>query len=668
MNLGSPTTPGLKPLSECPRANPPDSSGGQILCRKKPNTVAQVGQPEIGGHKLNSKSQLNLRMQVTLTNPKMDDAIQLLRRVYGYDSFRPPQDQIVSSILKGRDCFVLMPTGAGKSICFQVPAMLRKGVGLIVSPLISLMKDQVDALKQNGVSAACYNSSLTTLEARKVMTSLEAGELDLLYVSPERLMLPDFQEKLATIDLALFAIDEAHCVSQWGHDFRPEYVQIGRLRSQFPHIPFVALTATADEITRRDILERLSLKDPEIFISGFDRPNIRYNVVEKSDAQRQTAEFIKAKGSEAGIVYCLSRKRVDQVSEYLRKVGIAADSYHAGYSSEERSRVQEAFQKDEIQVVVATVAFGMGIDKPNVRYVIHYDLPKNMEGYYQETGRAGRDGLPSEALLLFSAGDISSARRLISMGENPTQVSVELKKLASMADYAQSLTCRRRIILKYFGETREADCTNCDICLQRPDEFDATEDVRIALMAVYDLQQRFGVGHTIELLRGSQNAKIMQSNHDALSSFGKGKHYSADEWQSLFRQMIQIGLLRQDADNYNILKLTPATRGVLREGETVLLAKPRLKLAKKPAKKGGKEELAAGDEGLFRYLRTVRRKLADQEQVPAYIICGDETLRKMAAQRPKNRAELLDVQGIGERKADRFGAFFLEALAAYKDD
>ncbi len=593
----------------------------------------------------------------------MQAALDTLRKVFGYESFRAPQQNIIESVLAGRDCFVLMPTGAGKSLCYQIPALLRDGVAIVVSPLISLMKDQVDALKQNGVEAAFYNSSLTAGEARGVLNALEAGKLDLLYVAPERLMMPEFQEKLRKLKVGLIAIDEAHCVSQWGHDFRPEYVQLGQLRPKFPDIPFIALTATADTQTRGDILLRLQLKTPDVFVSGFDRPNIRYTVVEKSKPQAQVANYIKAHEGESGIVYCLSRKRVDEVSEHLRKLGIDAASYHAGYSTEERSRVQNAFQKDELQVVVATVAFGMGIDKPNVRFVIHYDLPKNMEGYYQETGRAGRDGLASEALLLFSAGDILAAKRLISMGENPTQVAIELKKLNSIVEFAQGQICRRRMILSYFGETMLGPCMNCDICLDSPATYDATDDVKLALMAVYELRQRFGIMMVVDVLRGSKNARIMQSNFDDLPSFNKGKHYTVDEWMSIIRQVIQHGLLLQDAENYGILKLTPATRGILREGERIMLAKPRLKVEKpKKGKKGSSADMDDMDEALFKRLRTLRRELADKEQVPAYIICGDDTLRQMAMLKPKNRDDLLHVPGIGEKKADRFGQAFLDLL------
>jgi len=594
----------------------------------------------------------------------MDAAREALRRVFGYEAFRAPQGEIISAVMAGKDCFVLMPTGAGKSICYQIPALIRPGVAIVVSPLISLMKDQVDGLKLNGVSAACYNSSLTATDARIVLRELDSGKLDLLYVAPERLMMPEFQERLQQIPISLFAIDEAHCVSQWGHDFRPEYVQLGRLRSMFKDVPFVALTATADKLTQEDVLLRLKLKSPAVFVSGFDRPNIRYTVVEKAQPLSQLETFIQGRSGDSGIVYCLSRKRVDAVSDHLRRRGIAAASYHAGYDASERTRVQEAFQKDEVQVVVATVAFGMGIDKPNVRFVVHYDLPKNMEGYYQETGRAGRDGLPSEALLLFGAGDIMTARRLIELGDNPTQKAIELKKLTSMVEYAEAQTCRRRIILGYFGENRIGACMNCDICLEAPDEYDATDDVRKALMAVYELKQRFGLSYVVDVLRGSKSARILDAYHDGLPSYGSGKHHTVDEWMSILRQMIQHGLLFQDTENFGILKLTPETRPVLRDGASVFLAKPRVKVEKqKPkTKKSKKAGLAGDEEELFQKLRALRRQIADKEQVPAYIVFGDETLRQLASLKPRSRKELLEVSGIGERKAERYGKEFLEAI------
>ncbi|MDR3692843.1 MAG: DNA helicase RecQ [Fimbriimonas sp.] len=593
----------------------------------------------------------------------MNEAQQVLRKVFGYESFRAPQQEIIEAVLSNRDCFVLMPTGAGKSICYQIPALIRPGIAIIVSPLISLMKDQVDALRLNGVAAECYNSSLSQTEARRVLKGLDEGNVDLLYVAPERLMMTEFQDRLRHLPIALFAIDEAHCVSQWGHDFRPEYVQLGRLRPLFKEVPFIALTATADKQTREDVLLRLNLQDPAVFVSGFDRPNIRYTVVEKAQPLSQLEVFLRERPDEPGIVYCLSRKRVDAVADHLRRRGISAQAYHAGYGADERTRVQDAFQRDDVQVVVATVAFGMGIDKPNVRFVVHYDLPKNMEGYYQETGRAGRDGLPAEALLLFGAGDIMTARRLIEASDNPTQKAIELKKLTAMVEYAEAQTCRRRIILRYFGEHTTKPCMNCDICLVAPDSYDATDDVKKALMAVYELKQRFGLGYVVDMLRGSKSARIMESYHDSLSSYGSGKHLSGDEWASIIRQLIQRGLLIQDAENYGILKLTPETKPVLRDGVQVFLAKPRVKVETPKTKKGKKSkakgDLSDRDDALFQELRALRRQIADREKVPAYVVFSDETLRQMAILKPRTRAELLKVSGVGEKKADRYGSEFL---------
>ncbi len=595
----------------------------------------------------------------------MEAALSALRSYFGYESFRPPQDQVIAAVLSGRDSFVLMPTGAGKSVCFQIPALLLKGTAVVVSPLISLMKDQVDGLKQNGINAACFNSSLSAQESRDVLSKVEAGALDLLYVSPERLMMPEFEHRLSRLPLALFAIDEAHCVSQWGHDFRPEYVQLGQLRERFPNIPFIALTATADQQTRDDILVRLRLREPAVFISGFDRPNIRYTVVEKARPHTQTEKYIKDRPRDSGIVYCMSRKRTEEVSQHLRSNGISAQHYHAGMSNPERAKVQDAFQKDEIQVVVATVAFGMGIDKPNVRFVIHYDLPKNIESYYQETGRAGRDGLPSEALMLYSAGDIMRVKKLISMGDNKDQNRIELTKLNSIIAFAEAYDCRRRVLLGYFGEPQPNDCGNCDTCLTAPEQFDATEEAKAALLAVYQVKQKFGIQHVVDILRGSQSARILQFGHDKLDTYSAGKSRSADEWASIFRQLISRGLLTQDAENYNSLKLTPATRPILREGAQLFLAKPRIKVEK--ARKPRMGDVEGYDPDLFEALRALRRTIAEEEQVPPYVVFGDQTLMHMAARKPKSRTEMLSVPGVADRKMERYGARFLAAVAASSD-
>ncbi|MEZ0327103.1 MAG: DNA helicase RecQ [Fimbriimonas sp.] len=592
----------------------------------------------------------------------MEAARSALRKYFGYETFRTPQEQVIAAVMAGKDAFVLMPTGAGKSVCFQIPAVLRQGTAVVVSPLISLMKDQVDGLKQNGMNAACFNSSLSAAESRDVLAQLDAGNIDLLYVSPERLMMPEFENRLSRLPLALFAIDEAHCVSQWGHDFRPEYVQLGQLRSRFSDIPFIALTATADQQTRDDILVRLRLQHPAVFISGFDRPNIRYTVVEKARPHTQTEKYIKDRPRDSGIVYCMSRKRTEEVSQHLRNNGISAQHYHAGLTNIERGKVQDAYQKDEIQVVVATVAFGMGIDKPNVRFVIHYDLPKNIESYYQETGRAGRDGLPSEAVMLYSAGDIMRVKKLISMGENKEQNRIELKKLESIVAFAEAYDCRRRVLLGYFGEAQPNDCGNCDTCLTAPEQFDATEEAKAALMTVYHTKQRFGIQHVIDILRGSQSARVIQFKHDVLETYGVGKSRSTDEWQSIFRQLISRGLLTQDSENYNSLKLTPATKPILREGAQLFLAKPRLKVEKTRKPRMG--DVEGYDPDLFEALRILRREIAAEEEVPPYVVFGDQTLMHMAARKPKSRTEMLSVPGVADRKMERYGSRFLEAISA----
>ncbi len=595
---------------------------------------------------------------------ELDPFLETLSGVFGFREFRPYQRPIVDSLVRGEDAFVLMPTGGGKSLCYQIPALHRPGTGIVVSPLISLMKDQVDALRVNGVRAAYYNSSLKSAEARRVLAELHAGRLDLLYVAPERLMSEDFLARLAEMEIALFAIDEAHCVSQWGHDFRTEYVQLGRLRRLFPGVPLIALTATADPQTRTDIIARLGLGRATVYVAGFDRPNIRYTVVEKHKPMAQLVEFLAARSGESGIVYALSRKRVEEVAERLAAAGYAAAPYHAGLADGERQRVQEAFQRDDLQIVVATVAFGMGIDKPNVRHVVHYDLPKNIESYYQETGRAGRDGLPAEALLLFGYGDIAISRGLIEKGGNPEQNRIELHKLNAMVGYAEPLTCRRRALLGYFGEHLAADCGNCDMCLNPPQRYDATEDARKALSCVYRVGQRFGAGHVIEVLRGSAAERLRQLGHDRLSTYGIGKDRSAEEWGSLIRQLIHLGHLRQDVANYSVLKLTDAARPLLRGEESITLSRPRLRAAagRQPRKRAG---VAEADRGLFEHLRALRKRLADGAGLPPFVIFGDATLTEMAALRPRDAEELLTVNGVGRAKLARYGEEFLAAIQGY---
>ncbi|AMV73308.1 DNA helicase RecQ [Desulfuromonas carbonis] len=592
-------------------------------------------------------------------------AAEVLQSIFGYGTFRPYQEEIIRTLIAGEDAFVLMPTGGGKSLCYQIPALCRPGVGIVVSPLISLMKDQVDALLANGVRAAFYNSSLKSAEAKQVLAKLHAGQLDLLYLAPERLLSEEFLARLQEVPIALFAIDEAHCVSQWGHDFRPEYIQLGRLRRDFPGIPLLALTATADPQTRGDILDRLQLRQARIFIAGFDRPNIRYHVVDKQKPFAQLQAFLKGRRGEAGIVYALSRKRVEEVASKLAAAGIRAAAYHAGLPDAERRRVQEAFLRDDLQIVVATVAFGMGIDKPNVRFVVHYDLPKNIESYYQETGRAGRDGLPSEALLLFGYGDVAIARGLIERGGNPEQKRVELHKLNAMVGFAEAQNCRRRVLLGYFGEHLAEDCGNCDVCDSPPESYDATIDAQKALSCVYRVGQRFGVGHVVEVLRGAASQRIQELGHDRLSTYGLGADQPAEAWSGLILQLIHLGYLRQDVANYSVLKLTEAARPLLRGEARLTLAKPRLKVAaqKKPARKVASD--LTYDEALFDNLRALRKRLADDAGVPPYVIFSDVTLVEMAAYLPESPQALLGVTGVGKLKLQKFGGEFLEEIRSY---
>jgi ATP-dependent DNA helicase RecQ len=595
----------------------------------------------------------------------MSSIQETLHQVFGLQEFRPFQQDIIERVVKGGDAFVLMPTGGGKSLCYQLPALHRKGMGIVVSPLISLMKDQVDALQANGIRAAMYNSTLDAGEARTVLARLHNGELDLLYVAPERMMRPAFISSLENIPLALIAIDEAHCVSQWGHDFRPEYAALGELRRYFPEVPFIALTATADPQTRDDIVDVLSLHDAQLFATSFDRPNIRYTVLDKHRPQSQLLRFLRGQTDASGIVYALSRKRVEEIAGFLRERGFSAAAYHAGLGAETRRQVQEQFIRDDVLIVVATVAFGMGIDKPNVRFVVHYDLPRHMEGYYQETGRAGRDGLAAEALLLFGTQDVATARYHLEQNSNDNQRRIDAHKLNSMVGFAESLTCRRRVLLGYLGEQMETDCGNCDICLDPPERYDATEAARKVLSCVYRVGQSFGIRQVVDVLRGADNERIRKFNHERLTTYGIGMEYSSAEWLSIVRQLIHRGYLIQDIATFSVLKLTPQALRLLRAEETLELARPRVqeKTSKKKRKSGPIAELGEDDLRLFETLRELRKQLAAEQGVPPYVIFGDAALLEMSRERPSTDAQFLDINGVGQVKLERHGSIFLEAIA-----
>lgn len=593
-------------------------------------------------------------------------ALDCLQSTFGYTQFRSQQIEVIEDVMQGADCFVLMPTGGGKSLCYQIPALLREGTAIVVSPLISLMQDQVSALKANGVQAAYYNSTLGLEEANQVLMQLHTGQLDLLYVAPERLLNQDFVQQLQSLPISLFAIDEAHCISQWGHDFRPEYSRIGQLRHLFAQVPFIALTATADAATREDIVQRLSLQSPKVHVSGFDRPNIRYTVLEKRQPFKQLVDFLDQRNAaeESGVVYCLSRKRVEEVALQLQQKGYRAQAYHAGLPAEIRHKVHQQFIRDEVAIVVATVAFGMGIDKPNVRFVVHYDLPKNIEGYYQETGRAGRDGLASEALLLYGAQDVVTARHFIEQVANEDQKRIESFKLASMVEFAEAQTCRRSVLLNYFGDPMHHACGNCDVCLNPPVLFDGKVVAQKALSCVYRLQQGFGMSYVIEVLRGADNERIRQSGHQQLSTYGIGKEFSVAEWQSIFRQLIHRGYLMQDIRNYSVLKLTASSGDVLKGKVELQLAKPRVKSIKSArlGRTTAREGLTESQQEVFENLRALRKEIADSEDKPVYQVFGDATLLEMAVALPKNDHELLQISGVGETKLSRYGFEFLNLL------
>ena len=601
--------------------------------------------------------------------------LSALKRVFGYDSFRPLQEEIISAAMDGQDVFALLPTGGGKSLCFQLPAIVRDGLTVVVSPLIALMKDQVDALVAAGVQATFLNSTIGEKLARERLSGLFGGEYRLLYVAPERLMVPTFLEKLRQWNVQLVAIDEAHCISEWGHDFRPEYRQISQLRKELPGVPFMALTATATGRVREDIVKQLRLTNSQTFVGSFNRANLTYRVLHKESPTQQVINFLKPRKRECGIIYCQSRKSCESLAERLAEKGIAARAYHAGLTAKERAENQELFLRDEVKVICATIAFGMGINKPNVRFVIHYDLPKNIEGYYQETGRAGRDGLPGECILLFSAGDVAKQTHFIDEQSDPVQRKIARDQLGTMVLYAETASCRRRELLNYFGERfATPNCGGCDNCLEPRETWDGTLSAQKFLSCVWRAREAsyrkdatFGMAHHAEILTGADTDRIRKWKHNELTTYGIGKEHGRPDWMFIGRELVRLGYLRQAQGEFPTMEITA-------NGVEVLKSRARIELTKLPIRKKADEVQRpkfkrsgdiSCDELLFEKLRQLRREIADGLSVPAYIILGDMTLREMARDYPTNELELRNISGIGEKKLEQFGAQFTDAVVKY---
>lgn len=587
------------------------------------------------------------------------DLFAKLKEHFGYDEFRDGQIEVINHLLDSKDALVLMPTGGGKSLCYQLPATVLSGLTLVVSPLISLMKDQVDALNANGIAAAYLNSSLSQEESQTIYNRLQQGQITLLYVAPERLMQRAFIQFLQQLNISLIAIDEAHCVSQWGHDFRTDYRALGGLKPQFPDVPWVGLTATADQATQQDIAQQLNLDAPLVVKNSFDRPNIRYNLLSKFKAVEQIHKYIKSHDG-SGIIYCGSRRKVDELSQLLANRGVSCAGYHAGIEADTRQRIQRDFIKDNIQVMVATVAFGMGINKPNVRFVIHHDIPRSIEAYYQETGRAGRDGLPAEALLLFSEKDALRMQQWISNDEQNPRQEIELQKFAAMQAFAEAQTCRRQILLNYFSEASHQHCGNCDICLDPPKQFNATEQTQMLLSCIYRLKQNSASQYVVDVLRGKAHKRIVEQQHDQLSTYAIGKQQPDAYWHNLLNQLIHRGILRMDLLQHGTLKLTEAARPILKGEQTVNLAVPRLQVASVQ-----KEHKGNYDKALFAKLKHLRKSIADRDEVPPFVVFSDASLIEMAEQQPQDGAEFLQINGVGDTKLARYGEAFVTLISDY---
>ncbi|MCX2961350.1 DNA helicase RecQ [Rodentibacter caecimuris] len=594
-------------------------------------------------------------------------ALSVLNSVFGYQSFRKGQEEVINAALNGQDTLVVMATGNGKSLCYQIPALCFDGLTLVISPLISLMKDQVDQLQANGIEAAFLNSSQTLEQQQLVQNKLISGNLKLLYISPEKVMTNSFFQLISYCQVSFIAIDEAHCISQWGHDFRPEYTQLGGLKSSFPNAPIMALTATADYTTRQDILTHLKLHNPYKYVGSFDRPNIRYTLEEKFKPTEQLTRFVLAQKGKSGIVYCNSRNKVERIAESLRNKGISAAAYHAGMETAQRERVQQDFQRDNVQVVVATIAFGMGINKSNVRFVAHFDLPRSIESYYQETGRAGRDDLPAEAVLFYEAADYAWLQKILLEKPETPQRQIEQHKLEAIGEFAESQTCRRLVLLNYFGEHRQTPCNNCDICLDPPKKYDGLVDAQKVMSAIYRVGQCFGAQYVIGVLRGMQNQKILERQHDKLSVYGIGKDKSKEHWQSVIRQLIHLGFIQQVIGEFNTtLQLTENAKPVLKGEVPLELAMPRISAISKMAHNPQRNALLNYDKDLFARLRFLRKQIADKENIPPYIVFNDATLQEMAQYMPTSNIEMLQINGVGTIKLERFAQPFIMLIKEHK--
>ena len=608
-----------------------------------------------------------VRENLSLPDTRID--FKILNKYFGYSKFRPLQNEIILDALNKKDVLVLMPTGGGKSLCYQYPSLLFDGMTIVVSPLISLMKNQVDSLKSNGIEAEYINSSLNYDEVRRIKSALQKNKIKLLYMAPERLTIPSFLGFLRGLKVSLFAIDEAHCISEWGHDFRPEYRQLRLIRESFPDIPIIALTATATPKVQEDIIAQLSLRDCKKYIASFNRKNLVYTIRPKDNTLLQIVQFLRNRPNESGIIYCQSRKTVDSLTEKLQQAGYRVLPYHAGLSQSIRSQNQEKFIKDDVDILVATIAFGMGIDKPNIRFIIHYDLPKNLEAYYQETGRAGRDGLKSDCILFYSYGDRQKIEYFINQMADDRERQISLNKLRDMINFCESNICRRKVLLGYFGEVLDEDnCGGCDNCLEPKEKTDAVRETSIILSCIDELGERFGIGYVADVITGSKSQRLLMNGHESLKSYGSGKDLPKKNWHAFIRELIQLGYLELEGETYPVLRLNQRSRTFLMgcltggEKEKVFLTKPEVK--EKPVEQEAERDVGY-DSGLFEVLRVLRKKLADAENYPPYIIFTDASLKQMAALYPRTLSDFRKINGVGDKKLEKYGAVFVKEIVDY---